>query len=250
MSLSQPHSNISAPLCHQQCPLSPALSPTPVPAAPWPCPCLSPWSGNSAVPWGGGRERCHPTWRVPPQDLCLPLCLEAAWGAASWAELPRHPCQPRGAYSSSQGRNCSCSEHAEGAQPCWGGSGSLLAGGPAGLGWQPRGEGIFSSPLPLAVGGVWHLFVVKLFGAGVAGGTELTRAQGTIVTPKSLDLGGSHGLAPLILSPGLCPGHREAARKLKCNRSTELLISCRYSTGELPGSQIMESGNELGWKGP
>lgn len=50
--------------------------------------------------------------------------------------------------------------------------------------------GIFSSPLPLAVavGGVWHLFVVELFGVWVAGGTsrgtELSRAQGTLLTPK------------------------------------------------------------------
>lgn len=121
MSPSQPHSNASAvvpstSLSPQQCPSSPAVSPTPLPAAPWPCRCLFPpvWQfrcppgevaqKDVALPWGFPR--------LSPRDLCLPLCLEAAWGAASWAELPGHPSRLRGARSSSAGsrrRNYSCS---------------------------------------------------------------------------------------------------------------------------------------------
>lgn len=162
-----------------------------------------------------------PPWCFPclsPQALCLPLCLEAAWGAASWPELPGHPSRLQGPIPAALG-------HTSGIVPvpsvqrvagsARGGSGSPLAGGPAGVCWQPPGEGIFSSPLPLAVGGVWHLFVVEVFGVWVAGGTspgtKLTRAQGTLLTPKSLDVGVVPWDFPLILSPGLCPGQREAA---------------------------------------
>lgn len=46
-------------------PLSPALSLSPLPPAPWPCQRLSPRSGNPSVPWGGGREECHPSVGFP-----------------------------------------------------------------------------------------------------------------------------------------------------------------------------------------
>lgn len=74
MSPSQPHSNASAvvpstPLSPQQCPSSPAVSPTPLPAAPWPCRCLFP--PGLAIPLpsrGGGREGCR-----PPLGLSSPV---------------------------------------------------------------------------------------------------------------------------------------------------------------------------------
>lgn len=63
-----------------------------------------------------GKDRTPSPWYFPslsPQDLHLPLCLEAVWGAASWAELPGHPSPLRGPHRATHAgstRSC-CKTH-------------------------------------------------------------------------------------------------------------------------------------------
>lgn len=120
MSLSQPRS----------APVPPAVSPVPstVPHPAVLCQQLRGLAGASApvlaIPLAPGevaeKDVTPPPRGFPglsPQDLCLLLCLEAACGAASWAELPGHPSRSESPFHERQVRNCSRSRsRAEGAR--------------------------------------------------------------------------------------------------------------------------------------